>query len=109
MTAMSLVSKAGKGRKKNPVYMYRFAQQTTLNAYLYYELYKSDPVVAVKNDFYLKNLYPSHGDDVGFFNFVEDGLYSDMIRKVACACLVHLLTLYTRVTQTLVLSIRLLE
>lgn len=77
MTAMSIVSKGSKARKKSPVYMYRFAQQTILNGYLYEEVYNSDPVVAVQNDFYSKNLYPSHGDDISFFNFKEDELFSE--------------------------------
>ena len=82
MTAMSLLSKATKGRKKNPVFMYRFAQQTILNAFLYSDVFNSDPVVAVQNDFYSKNIYPSHGDDISFFNFKENELYSDDEKKI---------------------------
>lgn len=76
LAAMALASKSS---KKNSVYMYRFAQQTSLNAYLYFsdEVYNADPVAAVQGDFYSKNLYPSHGDDVNFFNSKDDELYSD--------------------------------
>lgn len=81
-TKSSKASKTTKGGKEKPIYMYRFAQQTLQNAYIYNTIFGANPVEAVKSDFYSKNLYPSHGDDIVFFNFKEDELYSDDEKKL---------------------------
>jgi len=77
MYAMSLVQ-----NKNMPVYMYRFKQRTVLNYYLYFTMYGGSPSTAIENDFYSKNLYPSHGDDIPFFHFSINNLYTDDEKKL---------------------------
>ena len=60
-----------------PIYMYRFSQATALAMYMYEQVYTNNPVLAIENDFFSMNLYPSHGDDIPFFHFTGDNLSTD--------------------------------
>jgi len=61
---------------KAPVYMYRYKQVSYFNKLYYQYVYDSDPVIAVNNDFWSKNLYSSHGDDENLI-FNQSWIYMD--------------------------------